>query len=356
MKALPTDTIELSDEDLKETSIHGNFSERSEVSQEIISRKPDFYERWALLIFLIILLILTTSTWFIKYPDIVQASAILKGSNAPKEIIPRETGKLAVLFVKNNQQVKQGDILGWVESNADAREVIDLATRLDSSMEIAGRGEPKNIAALFKRRFSRLGELQTAYQIFITALLQYNDYLVNGFYANKKSMLLNDIAALQNMQRIAVAQRKLTVEDNALAQKTFEMNKKLFEQNAITAEEYRQAQSILLNKQLSVPQADANIISQQSQIRDKQKEIDQLTHDILQQQLTFEQSLQTLKSNVEEWLKQYTLRSPADGMVVFTSPLEQNQFIEQGRLLGYVNPLDSKYYAEIKLQQNNLEK
>lgn len=357
MKEIPVDgAIELSDDALEQVSIYKNFSERSDVSQEIISRKPDFYEKWALLLFLSILLILVSCTWFIKYPDIIEARAVLTGTNAPKEIVPRQTGKLTALFAKNNQQVKQGDILGWIESNANAREVIDLAGRLDSSVKKVDQSNPQAIAGLFNKRFSNLGELQSAYQTFITALLQYNDYLVNGFYSRKKTMLLNDIAALHNMQTIAAAQRKLTVEDNALAEKTFEMNRKLFEQKVISAEEYRQAQSILLNKQLSVPQADANIISQQNQIRDKQKEIDQLTHDILQQQLTFEQALHTLKSSVEEWLKAFTLQAPTNGIVVFALPLQQNQFIEQGKLLGYVNPLDSKYYAEIKLPQNNFGK
>lgn len=356
MKKLPVDTVELTGDALREASVHKNFSERSEISQEIISRKPGFYEKWALLVFVIILLALTACTWFIKYPDIIQANAILTSSNAPKEIISRQSGKLTALFVKNNQQVKQGEIVGWLESNADTKEVIELAESLDSSIQLLKQSDAKALAKLFNKQFSGLGELQASYQTFIASLLQFDDYLVNGFYFRRKNMLLNDIVALQNMHRIASAQRKLTVEDNALAQKTFEMNKKLFEQKVISAEEYRQAQSILLNKQRSVPQADANIISQQTQIRDKQKEIDQLTHDILQQQLTFEQALQTLKSNVDEWLKNYTLQAPTDGFVVFALPLQQNQFIETGRLLGYVNPLDSKYYAEIKLPQNNFGK
>ena len=42
-----------------------------------------------------------------------------------------------------------------------------------------------------------------------------------------------------------------------------------------------------------------------------------------------------------------------DGRVFFTLPLQQNKFIEQGKLLGYINPPDSKYYVEISLPQQN---
>jgi HlyD family secretion protein len=347
---------ELTKDHLKEINLNKNFEERSDIAQEVISRKPDFYEKWALLVFLIVLLLLTAGTWFIKYPDIIQASAVLTGDNAPKEIIARQSGKLTALFVAPDQQVKQGDILGWIESNAATKEVIELSNQLDSCVKIAGKNNPQLIATILGKGFTNLGELQPAYQTFITAWLQYNDYLLNGFFSRRKNMLHGDIAALKNIQGKISVQRNLTSEDNTLAQKTFEMNKRLFEEKVISAEEYRRAQSALLNKQQSLPQTDVSMISQQNQIRDKQKEIDQLNHDILQQQQTFEQALQTLKSSVDDWLRKYTLQAPADGVVVFTLPLQQNRHIEQGKLLGFVNPADSKYYAELRLAQNNFGK
>ena len=77
------------------------FPRRSEAAQEIISRKPGFLEKWALLLFMAILLLLVGATWFIRYPDIIESSGTLTGTNAPKEIIPLQTGRLIKLFVKN---------------------------------------------------------------------------------------------------------------------------------------------------------------------------------------------------------------------------------------------------------------
>ena len=85
------------------------------------------------------LLLLITATWFIKYPEIIQGSAVLTGDNAPKEIVPKQSGRLTALFVKNNQQVKQGDIIGWLESNAATQAVIDLSKKLESSTELLGQ-------------------------------------------------------------------------------------------------------------------------------------------------------------------------------------------------------------------------
>ncbi|MGC4233875.1 MAG: HlyD family efflux transporter periplasmic adaptor subunit [Niabella sp.] len=356
MSELPIDTVELSKEDLQEASLNKNFHERSEVAQEIISRKPDFFEKWSLLVFLVVLLLLLAGTWFIRYPDIIEGSAVLTGDNAPKEIISRQSGRLTALFIKNNQHVKQGDIIGWIESNASTQEIIDLSKKLKTSIDLLEQNNPAAVSVLFNQRFKNLGELQALYQTFIAAWQQYNDYLVNGFYYRRKNMLHNDIAALEGMRGKTAAQKNLTQQENELAKKTFEMNEILYKEKVISAEEYRQAQAALMNKQKAEPQMDAAILSQQNQVRDKQKEIDQLNHDIFQQQKIFEQALQTLKSSVDEWLRQYTIQSPVDGQVVFVLPLQQNQHIDQGKLLGYVNPPDSRYYTEIRLSQNNFGK
>ena len=50
---------------------------RSKSIQEIIANKPPFVERWALLLFLLILLIAFSGAWLIKYPDVIQANATL---------------------------------------------------------------------------------------------------------------------------------------------------------------------------------------------------------------------------------------------------------------------------------------
>lgn len=356
MKDLKNEVVELSAEAMEEASLYKNFRERSDVAREIINRRPDFLEKWSLLIFLGILVLLLAGTWFIRYPDIVQGSGILTGDNAPKEIISKQDGRLKYLFVKNNQLVKQGDFIGWIESNASTQEVISLSKKLKTSIGLLDENNLATVSALFNQRFKNLGELQAAYQIFITALQQYNDYFVNGFYSRKKNMLQNDILSLQGIKEETKLQRNLTKQENELAKESFEMNEMLYNEKVISAEEYRQAQATLMNKQKALPQIEVSILSQQNQIRDKQREIDQVNHDILQQQKIFEQALQTLQNSVDEWLRQYTIQSPVDGQVVFVLPIQQNQYIEQGKLLGYVSPLYSINYVEIRLSQNNFGK
>jgi HlyD family secretion protein len=169
-------------------------------------------------------------------------------------------------------------------------------------------------------------------------------------------MLLNDIVTLQQMNAAIEKQKSLTKEDEDSSKRTLEMNKRLFDEKVISAEEYRIEKSKNVNKQMAIPQLNANILSNQNQQRDKLKELEQLQHDVAQQKIIFEQALQTLKSSVDDWMHKYTIQSPIDGTIFFTLPLQQNKFIEAGKLLGYINPPDSKFYVEVYLPQNNFGK
>ena len=335
---------------------NGIFHERSNEAQEIISRKAGFVEKWALLLFMCILLLLICGTWFIKYPDIIETGGTLTGDNAPKEIVALQTGRLIELFVQNGEKVSKCEMIAWLESTANTQEVIDLSHQLDSSIVLMEKGNPENISKLFNNHYQNLGELQAPYQVFNTALQQYNDYLVNGFYVRRKQMLLKDMQTLQQMDASIENQKVLTKQDEDSSAKSLKMNKYLSDQKIISAEEYRTENSKYLGKQMAIPQLNANLLSNQNQQRDKLKELEQLEHDVSQQKIIFEQALQTLKSSVDDWLHKYTIQSPLNGTVFFTVPLQKNRFIEQGKLLGYINPKDSRYYVELYLPQNNFGK
>jgi multidrug resistance efflux pump len=341
---------------LAEKTLKNNINLRSEMAQEIISRKPDFMEKWALLIFMGILLLLLGATWFIKYPDIIEAHATLTAYNAPKQVVIRQEGRLIKLLVHNNEKVYKNEVFGWIESTASHEEVLELSGQLDSSVGLLNTGQGALVSRLLEKRFNSLGEIQQGYQTFITALQLFNDYIVNGFYARKKAMLQTDIHSLDNANQIIQNQKALTERDVKLVEETYNMNKKLYDEKVLSSEELRTEESKMLNKQMALPQLEAALLANETQKRDKLKELDQIDHDIAQQQLIFQQALQSLKSSVDDWKKRYILQSPLDGRVVFVIPLQENQFLQQGKLIGYINPDDSHVYAEAYLSQSNFGK
>ena len=332
------------------------LSLRSDTVQEIISRKPGFAERWALLLFLFILLLVFSGTWFIKYPDVIQVNASLTASNAPKEIVIRQDGKLIKLFVANDDIVTQGQTIAWIESTANHKEVVELSALLDKGIDDLSANETEKVSNLFKNGFQHLGELQSSYQQFITAWQQFNDYLVNGYYYKRKKILFDDYSFLQKMHQSLEEQKSLTQQDVQLTQESFDANNSLYKDKVISKQDLRDQRSKLVGKQMSLPQLASSLLSNENLQTAKQKEIDELEHTISQQKIIFQQALQTLKSLTDDWTRRYIIKAAVDGKIVFIIPLQENQFMQAGKTIGFVNPVDSRYYAQVTLPQANFGK
>ncbi|MFC4232730.1 cysteine peptidase family C39 domain-containing protein [Parasediminibacterium paludis] len=105
-----------------------------------------------------------------------------------------------------------------------------------------------------------------------------------------------------------------------------------------------------------LPQIEAGLLNNETQMHEKQKEINELSHSISQQQLIFKQAIQNLRSQIEDWKKRFLIQAPIAGKVQFSLPIQENQFLKSGRSLGFVNPDSSAFYAETMLPQNNFGK
>ena len=331
-------------------------AQRSEEVNEIISHRSGFFEQWALLIFLLVVVLLIGSTWFVKYKDIIQCPGYLTAANAPKEVVPRHEGKLIRLFVSNDEAVSAGQVIGWIESTASHKEVMALDSLLDRASLFLEKNDLEQVFRLFRNRMLHLGDVQASYQEFITSWQRFNDYFVNGYCYKKKQQLLNDKACLQQLHQTLEEQKQLYSQDLQLTEEGYNANNTLFGDKIISKQDLRNEASKLLGKRMTIPQIDAALLNNHIQELNKQKEIDELEHDISIEKISFEQALHTLKSMVLAWVSTYVMKAAVAGKMVFVIPLQENQFVVAGKVVGYVNPTGTKYYVQANLPQTNLGK
>ena len=341
---------------ISKTPARKNLKERSEMVHEIISKKPNFIERWALLIFTGILLMLFASLWFVTYPDTIETRAVLTSENAPKELISRMEGRVIKFDFHQNDDVKKNEILGWIESTASHSEVLKLSQQIDTGLSLLNAGLPEKACVAFNIACTNLGELQPSYQNFNKALNIFRDYLVNGYYDRKKSMLEKDVQSLKKTMETIQQQRTFIEEDLELARQSYEMNKALYEQNVLSKEEFRQVKSRFVNKQMELPQNTAALLSNETGINARLKEIQQLDHDMLEQKGIYHQAVESLKSTVDEWKKKYMITSPIEGKLTLVMPVQENQLLTPGKTIGYVSPANNSIYMQTNLPQNNFGK
>lgn len=329
---------------------------RSELMQEIVSGRPGFLIRWGNSIFLLVLVLLIATTWFIKYPDVIKTSAKLTSINAPKPVISLIDGKIIKLNATEDQYVEAGAILGFIESTADHNDVLLLNTRLDTMQALVDHGELENIKKYFIQSAPSLGELQYDYQQFSQSYLSFSNYLSGGFYLTKRKLLVKDRNNLLRLHQNLMEQKQMQEQDLSLTQKTFEANETLNHDSVISDFDYRIEQSRLISKKLTLPQISSAIINNESQQTEKDKEIAELENTILQQKTLFQQSLNTFKSQIDLWIKKYILIAPITGKIAFATFIQENQQLVPGQTLCFINPHNSQYFAEIIIPQANFGK
>jgi multidrug efflux pump subunit AcrA (membrane-fusion protein) len=330
----------------------GNIKLLSTEVQEIISQKPSWIVRNGIILFLGIIAAMLATTFFISYPDVVNANAKFTSINAPKEVKARAEGKLVRLSVAEGKLVNGNDIIGFLESRALHNEVIALSQVIDNAQNNIDANELSGLFSSYKN----LGEVQQSYQVFMQAFNTYRQYLSSGFYRQKKNMLLQDVSYLQRLHANLEEQKRMQQEDLSLAGKTFDANKKLNNEKVIADFEYRNENSKYISKSMAIPQINSSLITNESTKHEKEKEMAQLENDIAQQKGIFVQALNTLKAQLDDWKNKFLLIAPVAGKVSFAEFLQENSQIKVGQTVCFVNPENTQYYARVFIPQINFGK
>lgn len=287
------------------------LEQQSEYVQEIISSRPGFLVRYGIGIFLLLLILILVISWFLKYPDVINSKATLISVNSPKPVVTLQPGKLVAWEAKEDEKVTEGQIVGRIESLANEGQVLKLYSKLDSIRTYLQQpGEAFELSGLlsdtsFYRTDGQLGELQPAHQEFSMAVLSFKNYCKYGFYPRKKQMLQSDLHQIRKMKSNLIEQKEIFIQDLSLAQETFKANESLKKDKVISDFDFRQEQSKVLSKKMSLPQVDASLLNNESQYAEKQKEILELDNTISQQKQIFFASLEFLpfrNKRVEEKL------------------------------------------------------
>lgn len=295
-------------------------------------------------------------TWLIKYPETVPTRSKLTGENAPKPIIPKLNLRLAQLYAKDNQQIKEGEIIASLESTADVTEVLKLEKLINDIEYNIRQNTLNNIKADMKQSFNNLGELQSDYQAFVQVYISYRDYVLGDYVSKRKDLLNKDLSIIHRSKSVLNDQKALQQKDLGLTQTTIDRNKALLNEKIISEQEYRDLSSQYISKQMSEPALKSSYINNESQINAINKEFAELDNQIITQQSLFEQAVLNFKSKIELWKQNFLLVASSNGKLVFSSFLQTNQSLVAGEVVAYIMPPKSSIYLQTLIPQNNFGK
>jgi multidrug efflux pump subunit AcrA (membrane-fusion protein) len=324
--------------------------------QEIINTPPASLVRWGMTGFVLILGLVLYVSWLLEYPEIVRADFRLTSVNAPKAIVAQSENRLMSLWVKDGEMVQKEQILAYLESLAEPKEVLDLQKQLHTWQKDLSSWQTLNFNITQLPDYQRLGEIQRDFQTFAQAHAQFSAFLQNGFYLQKKYLLQKDLADLEALRQNLFRQQNLHKQDYELAKQENEIQNQLANQKVISPLEIKRENAKLLAKAMPLQSMEANIIQNQSAQTAKQKEILELDKLISEQKNSFLQALQTLQSVVEDWQKKYILVSPIAGKIRFAGFWQEKQLISLHQTLFFIENENTDYFGEMNIPQVNFGK
>ena len=107
---------------------------RSEDFNDVLGGVPPWVLRWGITAIALVVVILLIGSAIFKYPDIISSSVSLPGTSPVVGIVAKTSGKLHMLYVKDNQNIRQGEHLAVIENPANSENVLKLKNILKSKV------------------------------------------------------------------------------------------------------------------------------------------------------------------------------------------------------------------------------
>ncbi len=333
---------------------NNNIELRSEEVQEILEATPIWMIRWGNIVVLSLIVMLLFISWFVKYPDVIGASAIISTKLPPQKEYAKTNGKIASILVTDNQQVKSNTALAILENTANYKDVFLLKSIIDTITINSKSFEfPINqLPILF------LGDIESDFALFENSYFQYQ--------LNKQYQPFSNQA---NADRVSKSQSKLRLQ-TLLSQKEtnkselvyqkadLDRTKTLYDKGVVSKQD-------LELKELSYLQAKRNFASIDASISQARETISNInstskstilnkTREDISLLKTVIQSFNQLKRAIKDWELRYVLQSNINGTVSFLNTWTINQTVSQGDLLFTIIPKEnSDYIAQLKTPAQN---
>ncbi|CAM3927536.1 HlyD family secretion protein [Mucilaginibacter galii] len=326
----------------------------SEEIDDIIKSPPNWLMRFGAVSFLTVLSLMIVVSYFLRYPDIVKTKLKIVSENAPKSVTAKVGGRLEKLLVAENEVVRQGQPLAYLESTGRHQHVQELFLLLEElKLKAQHNSIPVNLN--LPQDFN-LGELQIPYQTFSQNYLTYCASMTHGLSGQKATFLQKDLFNLHKQQIQLIFQKQLQEKNLRLAAQDYEMNRQLYQEKAETPAEFRAAETRYLASQSPLAQTEAAMLSVTSAYTAKQKDLFELQNQMNDEKLKFVQSLNSLISQAQEWREKYELKASENGRISYAGIIQENQLITLGQEVFSINPRRSAFFGEMPIPQDNMGK
>ncbi|MFC3561170.1 HlyD family efflux transporter periplasmic adaptor subunit [Pedobacter jamesrossensis] len=324
--------------------------ERTEEVQHIIERMPTSFGIWVSAIVFFLFSLMSVFGWIVRYPDIINGQISISTNNSPLKLISNSNGKLRLNGVKSMDEVKEGQLLAYIENSANPKSVVYL----DSLLKLFNPNTESiiNLQSKLPNNFS-LGELNSKYFSFANSLQEFINYKQDRLLAKQSD---NYRGFLQEQKKaISTAYNRIDMAKNSLvyAHKFFSRDSTLFAKKVISESELDKTQMSYLTSKDALQNALNNLTSAKQAAQQTESKIQEIgiqkPEKEKELQISLISSYNDLLDNIKSWEIKYIFKAPFDGKVQFMKFYRENQFVQGGEQIFTIVPKEQKAFGQVML-------
>lgn len=326
----------------------------SEEVQDIIGRVPSWILRYGLLLLFFTIAGLFVGTYFIQYPDTLEAKVIITADNPPVYIHSKVDGKIKEILVKNSQIIKTNQPLATIQSLIDVDSLLQFQSRLKSLTDTTTYNlDSINIFLAKTHLFSNASTISPSIQELEFQLRNFVFVMQDKSYKQKIANIQSQISYQQKLQNRLKQQTRLAKEKVKIEKTKVDANQYLYDNSVVAKIDMNDFQKNLLDQQLSYENFRTAIVSNQLSI----EQLNQLLIALIQQEKeqkelatsNLSKSIRISLSAIETWQDAFIVHSTASGTLSYLNTWANNQDIKKDEQLFVVISPNQKIIARLKV-------
>jgi len=311
--------------------------------EEVLSRPPSWLVRCGSGLMGLIIIGLLTGTYLIRFPEYVEATAVVTTTQPPLWLLARTGSRIQVLRYEHLSPVSKGQVIAVLENAAKADDVASLkAFVTDSTLY-----EPDDLSpdqAPFNKSW-QLGDLQAVWSAVVNRFMDFYvsqrmDNHSDRWQALKREVDLLEVNQIGLKRQIDQQARQCTLERERLAK-----YKALLKKGLVAEETVQLLEQTLLNSLQTLESYQQNLNSLmadhlllQQQLRE---EAAQRQQTLASKRQTYLMAVNEWRAAIESWEFTYLIVSPTDGILTYPCARSLHQPVSVGERLFAVVPIQS---------------
>lgn len=306
----------------------------SEDMQDILSKMPSWMIRWGMTFILILIVISTTLTYFIKYPEIIEGRVLITTAEPPIKLASKANSSIKKINFTNSSYVEKGKVIIEFDHPTSLEEIHILT----SSIRLL-KDEIESEKPIKGHNFSVLtiGDQQNNLSQLQKTINEYNRYLARNDSKEKIKLIRQRIGFKKRYAMIIDSLEASFKKRLSYEKKSFSIKQMLYE-SEITPEleflaekiKYATTQDNLKEYKKSRIQNSMSIQDDRLQLFEVESQKWQMTSEYRE---SIYQLIHQLESYIEDWFQMNTIVAPESGYLNYLRNFQPNEYISTGDVL-----------------------